>query len=272
MSPLLQFLLGLAMLSPVMILTFFFCWKKGNFGYVDAVWSYSVGFLALVYFFLSNGNSATHWIALILTLFWSARLGSHILHRVVHEEEDGRYQEMRKAWAANLKVRVFIFFQFQAVAASIMSIAPLVLISSSTTFGSSANWVGLGVAAIALAGEALADRQLSQFRDQAQNKGKTCRAGLWQYSRHPNYFFEWLYWCSFPLLALGTSLFWITLISPIILLYLILKVTGIPPTERNALKSRGDDYRKYQSDTNAFFPGPKKRTHKRLNTNLQENA
>ncbi len=272
MSSFTQFLIGFAVLSPVMSLTFLFCWRKGNFGYVDAVWSYSVGFLALLYFILGDGNTVTHWVALILTLFWSARLGSHILKRVVREEEDGRYQEMRRAWATNLRSKAFVFFQFQAVAASIMSIAPLVLINSAATFGSIADWIGIGIALIALAGEALADRQLSRFRDNPQNKGTTCRVGLWQYSRHPNYFFEWLYWCSFPLLTLGTSIFWITLISPLILLYLILKVTGIPPTERNALKSRGNDYRNYQSDTNAFFPGPRKRSHKRLNTNLQGNA
>lgn len=264
MSVITQILIGLAIASPVMVLTFFYCWKKGNFGYVDVVWSYSVGGLTLLYFAL-NGDpaNAKHWIALAIGLFWSIRLGTHLLLRVSREQEDGRYQELREAWGGDLRRKTFVFFQFQAVAASLLSVAPLAVFASARSFGSFASWVGLAIAIIAITGEGIADYQLSQFRNNPRNKGKTCRRGLWDLSRHPNYFFEWLYWCSFPFLAAGSSLFWLSLISPAVLLFLILKVTGIPPTERNALKSRGDDYRNYQMDTNAFFPWPRKRARKR---------
>lgn len=103
-------------------------------------------------------------------------------------------------------------------------------------------------------GVALADWQLARFKSQADSRGKTCRAGLWRYSRHPNYFFEWLHWCAYLLLALGGPYSWLAAITPLVLLYFLLFVTGIPPTEKQALASRGDDYRDYQRTTSPFVP------------------
>jgi steroid 5-alpha reductase family enzyme len=103
-------------------------------------------------------------------------------------------------------------------------------------------------------GEWTADRQLARFRADPANRGKTCRAGLWRSSRHPNYFFQSLFWWTFVLLSVGAPHAWLTLISPLIILFLILKVTGIPPTEERALQSRGEDYRAYQRTTSAFIP------------------
>ena len=85
------------------------------------------------------------------------------------------------------------------------------------------------------------------------------RAGVWRYSRHPNYFGQWLTWYAYALVALAAPYGWIGLISPALMLYLILRVTGIPPTEAQALKSRGDDYRRYQRETSAFVPLPPRR-------------
>ncbi|MGB0715272.1 MAG: DUF1295 domain-containing protein, partial [Phycisphaerae bacterium] len=82
---------------------------------------------------------------------------------------------------------------------------------------------------------------------------------LWRWSRHPNYFFEWIHWWSYVCLAIGASFWWITLMGPALMLFLVLKVTGIPPTEARAIESRGDAYRHYQATTSAFFPWfPKK--------------
>ncbi|MBC2607990.1 DUF1295 domain-containing protein [Pelagicoccus albus] len=254
-----QLATGLAMVSIAMLLTFKYCWKRENFGYVDVVWSYSVGALAILYFVANYENAISRsLLALALTLTWSVRLGTHLLVRVSNEEEDGRYQEIREAWKDDLKRRTFIFFQFQALAAVIMSIAPLLAMSTRQSFGAVGDWIAIGIAGVAITGEAIADNQLSKFRSDPNNKGRTCRKGLWALSRHPNYFFEWMLWCSFPFLTYGTPYFWASLASPLILLFLITKVTGIPPTERNAIKSRGDDYRAYQKETRAFLPIPKK--------------
>jgi steroid 5-alpha reductase family enzyme len=88
----------------------------------------------------------------------------------------------------------------------------------------------------------------------AANRGHTCRDGLWRYSRHPNYFFEWLHWWAYVPLSLGAAGGWATILAPLVMLFFLFCVTGIPATEAQALQSRGADYRQYQRTTSAFFP------------------
>jgi steroid 5-alpha reductase family enzyme len=111
-----------------------------------------------------------------------------------------------------------------------------------------------------VAGEALADRQLAAHRRDPANKGKTCRSGLWRYSRHPNYFFEFLHWFAYVFLAVGMGIGWIaaSLIGPAVMLVFLYRVTGIPYTEAQALRSRGEDYAEYQRTTSPFLPLPPK--------------
>ena len=111
-------------------------------------------------------------------------------------------------------------------------------------------------AARSLHGGAIADRQLRAFARDPANKGKVCDQGLWAWSRHPNYFFEWLHWFSYVLLCWQHPWGWLTVIAPLVMLYFILFVTGIPPTEKQALKSRPKSYRDYQRTTSPFFPWP----------------
>ena len=106
-----------------------------------------------------------------------------------------------------------------------------------------------------------ADAQLHRFKQDPANKGKTCQVGLWHYSRHPNFFFEWLIWVSYALYAMGSPSGAWGWLSPALMLYFVTKVTGIPATEAQALRSRGDEYRKYQQTTSAFFPWPPKKQH-----------
>ena len=112
---------------------------------------------------------------------------------------------------------------------------------------------------VAVAGEALADAQLAAFKRNPANRGGVCAVGLWRYSRHPNYFFECLIWVSYALFAFGSPGGWLALIGPAAILYLLLRVTGIPLTEEQSLRSRGEAYRRYQETTSAFLPWfPKK--------------
>jgi steroid 5-alpha reductase family enzyme len=116
-----------------------------------------------------------------------------------------------------------------------------------------------GVWLISMIGEAIADQQLNAFKKKPENKGKTCREGLWKYSRHPNYFFDWQLWVAYAVFALASPWGWLGLISPALILYFLLSVTGIPATEAQALRSRGNEYREYQRTTNSFVPWfPKK--------------
>jgi steroid 5-alpha reductase family enzyme len=120
-------------------------------------------------------------------------------------------------------------------------------------------WAGLSLWVVALLGETAADAELKRFKADPANKGKTCRKGLWNYSRHPNYFFEWLIWVAFFLAALASPYGWISLLCPVLMFIFLFKVTGIPMTETQALKTRGKDYRDYQRTTSMFVPWFKKR-------------
>ena len=117
-----------------------------------------------------------------------------------------------------------------------------------------AEWLGCALWLVALGGETLADRQLAAFKDDPANRGKVCDSGLWRYSRHPNYFFEWLVWVSFFLFALPSPWGWTTIFAPALMLFFLLRVTGIPYTEQQSLRSKGDAYRAYQRVTSPFIP------------------
>jgi steroid 5-alpha reductase family enzyme len=116
------------------------------------------------------------------------------------------------------------------------------------------DWLGFSVWLVAILGESLADRQLAAFKADPSNRGKVCSAGLWKFSRHPNYFFEWLVWVALFLFALPAPWGWTTIFAPALMLFFLLRVTGIPYTEQQSLRSRGEAYRSYQRTTSAFVP------------------
>ena len=122
--------------------------------------------------------------------------------------------------------------------------------------GQTGLWAGPGAAG---SGEAVADHQLAKFRQDPANRGQTCRVGLWAWSRHPNYFFEWMHWFAYLVLALGSARWWLALSGPVLMLLFLYRVSGIPWTEAQSLRSRGEDYRRYQREVSAFGPLPPKR-------------
>jgi len=198
---------------------------------------------------------------------WGFRLCLHILSRLLREPEDGRYRYLRAHW--NGDQRKFLgFFEAQAVLTAVFSL-PFLAVAQNPN-GAPGAWCAAGIAIwlAGLAGEALADRQLARWRHDPRNHGRTCRAGLWRWSRHPNYFFEWLHWFAYVFLAVGSPLWWLSWTGPVLMFVSLRWVTGIPFVEAQALRSRGDDYRAYQRTTSAFFPwfplvggkiGPRKR-------------
>jgi steroid 5-alpha reductase family enzyme len=118
------------------------------------------------------------------------------------------------------------------------------------------------VLAGAISAEGAADAQLRRFALEPNKKGKVCDTGLWRWSRHPNYFFEWLGWCAYPLFAIDLSgnypWGWIALVGPACMYWLLVHVSGIPPLEKHMLRTRGDEFRAYQARTGGFFPLPQK--------------
>jgi steroid 5-alpha reductase family enzyme len=193
-----------------------------------------------------------------MVVAWSLRLGIHLWRRVAahHPVEDGRYEEMRERWRSKILARMFLFFQFQAVSVAVLGLPFLLATTNGADSLHPLEIAGALVWLAAWLGESVADAQLGRFKRNPANRGRVCDAGLWRYSRHPNYFFEWLIWVGFFLIGSAAPWGWAGIIAPAAILYLLLKVTGVPPTEAQLLRSKGDAYRRYQGTTNAFFPGP----------------
>ena len=241
--------------AAMMAALFFMRRKIGNTGVVDAAWSFGVGVLAVSYALLLDGNPLSRWTMALMAGSWSLRLGLHILFdRVIGKEEDGRYLDLVAGWGADAPRRLFLFFQYQAVFVVVFSLPFVPLALAHTSPGIPQIMLAVLVWCVAVGGEALADAQLARWRREPENRGRTCRTGLWKYSRHPNYFFEWLHWWAYVSLGMTAAHGWVTLLGPALMLYFLYRVTGIPYTEAQALRSRGEDYRRYQETTSAFFP------------------
>lgn len=244
-----------------MFLVWLWAKKLKNSGVVDVFWALNFPVIILITYFFSTGDEGRKLLICGMFFIAQLRLGIHLWQRVIGhiEEEEGRYQQLRKEWGQHANRNFFFFFQFQALSNVILAIPFFIITANTVQKISALEYVAVGIWAIAFFGEAVADRQLVLFKKIAQNKGKVCDTGLWAYSRHPNYFFEWLTWVSYFVFALASPWGILAIISPAIMLYLLLKVTGVPNNEEQNLRSKPVAYKKYQETTNAFFPWKKKR-------------
>ena len=248
-------LIGTASVCSLMLLLWLIHLPLGNAAIVDAGWAGGLALLAVIYAVMGEGYPVRALLVALMALLWGLRLAFYLLlTRVIGHPEEGRYQQLRRDWGGNLPLKFLLFFQFQALLCVLLS-GPFLLAALNTQPHLSAlEYAGAVLWLIAFAGELLADAQLKKFKSDPANRGKTCRAGLWQYSRHPNYFFEWLIWISFALFALASPYGYLAFFSPALMLYFLFRVTGIPATEAQALRTKGEDYRQYQRTTSAFLP------------------
>jgi steroid 5-alpha reductase family enzyme len=256
MSPLLILLVGFVVASLLMVVVWVLAERIRNAGIVDVAWSLGFAPIALMDRLLGDGEPWRQNLMTLMAVVWSLRLGIHLWKRVArhHPAEDGRYVELRRAVAGRESLFFFGFFQAQALLLALLSI-PFLLVNLDTRPG--VGWtdiLGLLIWITAITGESLADRQLARFQADPANRGQVCDTGLWRYSRHPNYFFEWLVWVAFFVIALPAPWGWTTILCPALMLFFLLRVTGIPYTEQQSLRSRGDAYRRYQERTSAFLP------------------
>ncbi|MBL8298112.1 MAG: DUF1295 domain-containing protein [Rhodanobacteraceae bacterium] len=227
--------------------------QRRNAGIVDVIWAAGVGATAIVLALLGDGALWPRATLAVLGSFWGLRLALYLWRRVRSESEDGRYAYLRTIWGDGA-LRWFAFFQFQALLIVLFAL-PFAAVARNPLDGPRAGWIlAIAVWLIAISGEAIADAQLRRFRTDPANRGRTCRAGLWRYSRHPNYFFEWLHWFAYVLLALGSPLAWLAWSGPLVMYAFLRWLSGIPFTEAQALRTRGDDYRDYQRRTSMLFP------------------
>jgi steroid 5-alpha reductase family enzyme len=244
-------------------LGFLFSFKVRNWSWVDVLWtlSFPVLFLALALPQWQSGLRPEFMALGAMYLLWSLRLAWHLGSRIVrlHPEMEGRYQKLARQWSSFEARAFFAFFMAQAVLVAILGI-PIFLVAKGAGASSGLWLVGVLVWAGAYVGEAVADSQLEAFKRSPGNRGKVCEVGLWGYSRHPNYFFEWLMWVGYALVAtFSHPLGWLAFVSPLLMLWLVTKVTGIPPTEAQSLRSRGEAFRDYQRRVSAFVPWKPKR-------------
>jgi steroid 5-alpha reductase family enzyme len=222
---------------------------------VDVVWSFGIGLGALFYLCQLDSLSLRSWVVVVVLLLWSLRLSLYLLvNRVLVAKEDPRYVHLASYWGRYAKRNFYLLFLGQILLVALFLLPVTIAIGDGSEQWRWWDGLAIAVATLSLTCESLADRQLARFRRQPVNQGQVCRSGLWYYSRHPNYFFEWLYWWAFVLFAWGQVGAAVSLVGPVAMYLFLNYITGIPHAERSSLKSRGEAYRRYQQTTNTFFP------------------
>lgn len=232
-------------------------------GWTDVFWSFAIGAAGVFVAVVPATGALPARQALVATLvgFWALRLGLHIAVRTRHHGEDPRYAALREEWGPRFPLRLFLFLQVQAAAALLLVCSILIAARNPAQQLGWGDALGAVILIAAIVGEGAADRQLSRFRSNPANRGRVCDQGLWGLSRHPNYFFEWLGWTAYVVIALVPAaqpgIAWLSLVGPIFMYILLVHVSGVPPLEDHMLKSRGAKFRAYQARVHAFWPIPK---------------
>lgn len=232
--------------------------RTRNAAIIDAVWSMSFPLMTAIYFVLIIGYPPRQWMVLGVVCLWGFRLGLYLLFRTLGHAEDVRYTALREEWGDQQDRRMLSFYYKQAVAAVILSIPFILMMINTTPWITAFEIAGAIICVTGVVGESIADQQLKQFKSVAENKGKIMRSGLWAWSRHPNYFFEWLVWVGFFVMSLSSAWGWTSIFGMLLMYYLLTKRTGIGYTEKQMLKSRGEAFVNYQREVSAFFPRPPK--------------
>jgi steroid 5-alpha reductase family enzyme len=239
--------------------------STGHTGWIDVYWTFGVGAVAalgsLAPLSSDRSPSERRIMVAVMVAIWSLRLGGHIVVRTREAGDDPRYRELIRQWGANANLRMFLQLQAQAAVGLVLAMSVALAAHVARPSLGLQDFLGLVVLVGALAGEAVSDWQLRRFKSDPSNHGRICEAGLWSRTRHPNYFFEWLCWFAYPLIAIDVSgaspLGWLSVAAPACMYWVLVHVSGIPPLEDHMLRSRGEQFRVLQARTRAFFPFPK---------------
>ncbi len=251
--------IGGLLVSALMFVLWLVQQRTRNAGIVDLGWTFSIGILAVLYAALGPGSAVHRWTLAAMVAVWSLRLGIHLAVRVIGKPEDSRYHALREKWPTGTGWKFLLVFEAQALLDVLLSV-PFLL----NAFHPEAplrwpQFLGVAIWMVAIAGESIADAQLAAFRRNPANQGRICESGLWNYSRHPNYFFEWFVWIGWALFASTAPWGWLSFSAPICMFLFLFRITGIPATEAQSLRSKGEAYAEYQRTTSAFVPWFKRR-------------
>jgi steroid 5-alpha reductase family enzyme len=235
-----------------------------NGGAADVVWSFATGAAGVAYALTPTKGftpGPRAWLVAILVAGWSLRLGLHLWRRTAAAaHEDARYAQFRREWGVSFEPRLFIFLQIQALASALLTLAMLAAARNPAPFPAWSDVAGMALLAAAVVGEGAADAQLEAYKADPKHRGGICDVGLWAWSRHPNYFFEWLGWLAYAVIAIGPAgawpLSWLALVGPAFMFVLLLFVSGVPPTEASMARSRGAALADYQARVSPFVPWP----------------
>jgi|SoiMethySBSTD1v2_1073268.scaffolds.fasta_scaffold88074_5 steroid 5-alpha reductase family enzyme len=236
----------------------------GNTGWIDVFWTFGLGAVAIIASLvpISDGPwpHARQIMVAILVAVWSLRLGWHILMRTRTVGDDPRYRQLITQWGTDAARQMFWQLQKQAAVSLVLAISIVLAAQNPHPGLRTQDVLGLATLIAAIVGETVSDYQLRQFKADPANRNSVCNVGLWRWSRHPNYFFEWLCWLAYPLIAIDLAGYnpygWLALLAPACMYWVLVYVSGIPPLEEHMLRSRGETFRAYQRRTRAFFPLP----------------
>ena len=251
-----NFLIILAFNWFVVTLLWFSTLKIKRADFIDIYWGPSFFFSALLIFFLNNNFTLANFIILILVGIWGLRLALYLFFRNIKKDEDKRYVKIR-ASIGNIGL-YFITYMIQVILIGVVSLPIQILIIQ--TESANLNFISLIGIAMTLSGiviESIADFQMSKFKLIPSNKGKLMDKGLWKFSRHPNYFGDSLFWWGVFIFSYGYTSNLVIAISPIIMTYFLMKVSGVTLLERQ-LKHKKEGYEEYINNTSSFLLMPKK--------------
>ena len=256
------YLTNLLAVAALMVLGWIISLVRRNVTIVDALWGMGFVLIAWMTWFHSEGYWARNLLLAGLTTLWGVRLTVYLALRNHGKGEDPRYAKWRRAsgrrfWLTSLfKVFLLQALVLWAIALSVQAGQTQAYPARFTV----PDVIGTLVWLTGFAFESVGDWQLARFKADPSNKGRVMDRGLWQYTRHPNYFGECLVWWGMFLIALSNSGNAWTVVSPLIITAVLLKMTGIPLTEQLMVENR-PGYRRYIQTTPAFFPWKAKRRH-----------
>lgn len=269
---------GVAGLFLVVVMTAAWLVQKrtGQGGWADAFWTIGLGVAgAGVALFPLDGvqPAPRQWLAAALIGVWALRLGLHISGRAARESEDPRYARLRLEWGPRFQAKMFGFLMLQAVAAAFLALSILLAARNPSPGLTLQDALATLIFLTALLGESLADRQLAAFKADPNNRNRICDAGLWAWSRHPNYFFEWIGWCAWPVFAINLSGVWpwgwLALTGPAFMVWLLTQASGVPLLEAHMRRTRPEAFAAYAARTSTFFPRPPARRERRSRVNIK---